>query len=459
MKRNIFIPALTELQREELHTVRNADNYNFYGLLDVDRLVEAPEIDFDKLLREMRDELSASGGSVDAIIAHWDFPTSVLVPILCKELDIPTPSVESVLKCEHKYWSRKEQERSVPEMVPKFISFDPFSDDPLEQIELEFPFWIKPVKSFSSQLGFKIRDAEAFRAAMEEMRAEIGHMAKPFEQALAHADVPDEIRRANSYTCVAEEIMTGEQVAAEGSVFKGKVNVHGILDMGKDEQERTIDRLIYPSALPEHVQQQMIDCCERFLAHIGFDNGCFNAEFMWSRKWDELCLIEFNTRISQSHAELFIDVDGVSNHEIAIEVALGVQPDIPYRKGNNQVAGKFIIPLFEEDAIVTKTPTQAQVNDLKSRFPGLQVLIDVKPGMRLSELPNQDAYSWHIGTLYLGAANREELYERYRTCLDVLQFEYSPIEEETNEFAPLDDAGQRTSVTQPAHTQAAQSQR
>lgn len=453
MKLNIFIPALTELQREELQTVRQADDYNFHGLLDVERLVEAPEIDFDNLLREMRDELNGFDGSVDAIIAHWDFPTSLLVPVLCREFGIPSPSVESVLKCEHKYWSRKEQERSVPELVPAFCSFDPFSDDPLEQIDFEFPFWIKPVKSFSSQLGFKIRDAEAFRAAMEEMRAEIGHMAAPFEQALAHADVPEEIRHANSYTCVAEEIMTGEQVAAEGSVFQGKVNVHGILDMGKDEQGRTIDRLIYPSAFPDHVQQQMIDCCERFLAHIGFDNGCFNAEFMWSRQWDELCLIEFNTRISQSHAELFIDVDGVSNHEIAIDVALGVRPDIPHREGPNQVAGKFVIPLFEEDAIVMKTPTQAQINDLKSRFPGLQVLIDVKPGMRLSELPNQDAYSWHIGTLFLGAASADELYERYRTCLDVLEFEYSPIEEETNEFAPLDESRQRTGSVRAAESQ------
>lgn len=428
MKRNIFFPALTDLHREELQTVKLVTDYNFHGLLDTWRLIDAPDLDFDELLGELRKELEAFDGSIDAIIAHWDFPTSVLVPILCRELGLPSPSVESVLKCEHKYWSRLEQQRSVPDMVPKFCSFDPFRDDALAQIDLEFPFWIKPVKSFSSQLGFRIGNVEEFREAMDIVRAEISHMGRPFEQALAHADLPEAIRRTNSYTCLAEAILSGDQCAAEGSVFNGEVQVHGILDMGKDEQGRTIDRLEYPSTLPQSVQDQMIECSKRFLAHIGFDNGCFNAEFMWNRDRNKLCLIEFNTRISQSHAEMFIDVDGMSNHEVAIDVALGMRPEMPYRKGNSRVAGKFIITLFEEDALVTKVPTQAQIDDLKSRFPGLDVLIDVKPGMQLSELTNQDSYSWHVGTLFLGAASREELLERYRTCLDVLEFEYVPLD-------------------------------
>lgn len=435
MKRNIFFPALTELQRQELQTVMRANDCNFHGVLDTWRLVDAPDLDFDELLAEVRDHLKAFDGSVDAIIAHWDFPTSALVPILCKEFGLPSPSLESVLKCEHKYWSRLEQKRAVPEMVPRFCSFDPFSDDPLDHIDLAFPFWIKPVKSFSSQLGFRINDAEDFREAIETVRAEIAHMARPFEQALAHARLPDEIRRANSYTCVAEEIMHGEQYAPEGSVFNGQVHVHGILDMGKDEQERTIDRLYYPTTLPRHMQARMIDACERFLKQIDFDNGCFNAEFMWDRERDKLWLIEVNTRISQSHSELFIDVDGMSNHAVAIDVALGEKPQIPRGKGRHRVAGKFILSKFE-DAVVTRVPAQAEIERLQQRFPGLDVLIDVRPGMRLEDLPNQDSYSYHVATLYLGASNRQELLAHYQACVDALKFEYAPIDAAENDFAP-----------------------
>lgn len=453
MNRNIFFPALTALQRQELQTVRHAAEYNFHSLLDMDEVVEAPEIDFDKLLEKMRRELRAFDGSIDAIVAHWDFPTSVLVPILCKEFGIQSPSLESVLKCEHKYWSRLEQQRSVPDLVPAFCSFDPFSADPLAQINLEFPFWIKPVKSFSSQLGFKIRNAEEFREAMDIMRDEIAHMARPFEEALAHADVPEEVRKANSYTCVAEEIMSGVQVAPEGSVFNGEVNVHGILDMGKDEEGCTIDRLEYPSALPSSVQERMVKCCKSFLAHIGFDNGCFNAEFMWNQEQDKLCLIEFNSRISQSHSEMFIDVDGMSNHEVAIDVALGIRPEMPYRQGKCNVAAKFVITHDGEDALVTKVPTQAQIDALKARFPTLEVLIDVEPGMRLSELPNQDAYSYHVGTLYIGAPDREALLARYHECLEGLEFEYAPLDDDDNEYTPLAGNRQRAASTMPSGPQ------
>ena len=427
MNRNVFVPALTETQRQELQTVKHAADCNFHGLLDTDRLVDAPDLDFDELLAGIRKQLKAFDGSVDAIIAHWDFPTSVLVPILCKEFGIPTPSLESVFKCEHKYWSRLEQEQSIPEMIPAFCSFDPFSDDPLSQINLEFPFWIKPVKSFSSQLGFRIENAEEFHEAMEIVRAEIPHMGKPFEQALMHADVPEHIRRATSYTCLAEEIMSGVQAAPEGSVFNGEVQVHGILDMGKDEEGRTIDRLYYPSTFPRDVQERMVKACKRFLGHIGFDNGCFNAEFMWDRERDKLWLIEFNTRISQSHSEMFIAVDGMSNHEVAIDVALGDRPAMPHREGSSNIAAKFILSRFEEDALVTRVPSRAEIDVLKARFPGLVVLVDVKPGMRLGELPNQDSYSWHVATLYLGASNREELDARYRECVESLQFEYVPV--------------------------------
>ncbi|MFD2435591.1 hypothetical protein [Modicisalibacter luteus] len=128
MKRNVFIPALEELQRIELETLRNADDLSIHGLLDIPTLVEPTNLSFNKVLiqaRQQLNELKQFTGSVDAIIAHWDFPTSVLVPILCREFGIPAPPLESVLKCEHKYWSRLEQQKVIPEMVPAFAPSTP----------------------------------------------------------------------------------------------------------------------------------------------------------------------------------------------------------------------------------------------------------------------------------------------------------------------------------------------
>lgn len=36
---------------------------------------------------------------------------------------------------------------------------------------LEFPFWVKPVESYSSQLGFKVSEPEEFAEALDGLRA------------------------------------------------------------------------------------------------------------------------------------------------------------------------------------------------------------------------------------------------------------------------------------------------
>ena len=66
-----------------------------------------------------------------------------------------------MLKCEHKYWSRPEQSRS----IPRFNAFDPFDEDPFSSIDIDFPFWIKPVKAFSSQPAFRVDDPDELSAA------------------------------------------------------------------------------------------------------------------------------------------------------------------------------------------------------------------------------------------------------------------------------------------------------
>ena len=430
MKRNVFIPALEEQQRIELETLRNADEFSFHGLLDIETLVEPESLAFNRLLEQARldlQELKQFTGSIDAIVAHWDFPTSVLVPILCKEQNIPSPSLESILKCEHKYWSRLEQQKVVPELVPRFCSVDPFAENPLDQVTLDYPFWLKPVKAFSSQLGFKIENEVQFNAAIEETREVIHHFGDPFNEALEHIDLPEEIRKANGNTCIAEEIISGTQGAPEGTVFRGEFNVHGIFDQPKDEDAMLYDRLEYPSSMPEGIQRQMIDASRQFLEHIGFDNGCFNAEFMWDEEKDKLWLVEVNTRISQSHSEMFIMVDGMSNHEVAIAIALGQRPSMTNRQGQFPVAAKCLIPHKREDAIVKRIPNQQELEKLRERFPGTKVKLDVEPGTRLSELPNQDSFSYHIGTIYLGADSHEQLRERYNACLEALHFEFDPV--------------------------------
>ena len=427
MSKNIFVPGLTDLQRGELGTVEVPEGFTLHGLLDYESLVSADSFDFDALLERADKELDSFEGSVDAIIAHWDFPTSVLVPVLAAERGLPSPSLESVIRSEHKLWSRILQREVVPECVPTFDAFDPFDPEALDKIDVPFPFWVKPIKAHSSQLGFEVSNAEEFASATARIREEIGRIASPFDQALAHVDVPAEARAAGARTCLAEQIVTGTQAAPEGSIFQGEFGVHGVFDMRKDEAGHSFDHLDYPArTVPPEVQQQMIDVTERYLRHTGYDNGCFNSEFMWDAETGKLWLIEVNTRISQSHSDLFAKVDGASNHAVAIDVALGRRPRMPHRQGEFAVAAQCMVPRYD-DGIVTRVPSESEIAALQARFPGTVVRIDVRPGTRLSDLPNQDAYRYKLATLYLGASGHDELEQRYRDCLEALPFEFEEV--------------------------------
>ena len=430
-KKNIFVLGLTDVQRRELETVRQAEQYAFHGVLDYDTLVNTTDLDFAQLMRDARAELDAFDGSIDAIIAHWDFPVSVMSTMLAAEHDLPAPSLTSLLKSEHKGWSRLEQKKSVPECVPGFAVFDPFEDDALAGIDLEFPFWVKPVKAHSSALGFKVEDEAGFNEALVEIREHIGEIGDAFNEVLQQVELPPELAGAGGNSCLAEQFVEGIQAAPEGTMFRGEYRVHGVFDMHKDEAGTSFSRLDYPaSTVPEHVQQRMIDLTERYLRQVGYDNGCFNSEFMWDEANDQLWLIEINTRISQSHSDLFAKVDGSSNHEVAIDIALGEPPRMPHREGDFAVASQAMI-FHDEDAIVTRIPTAEDKAEIERRFPGTVLTLMVGEGDRLSELPGQDSYRFVLGKLYLGANSTEQMLENYAAITAELPFEFAP--------APTDD--------------------
>ncbi|GGC55354.1 ATP-grasp domain-containing protein [Hoyosella rhizosphaerae] len=434
MSFNVFVPGITEAQLGMLDESAESCDVVFHPLLSFDRLVVAEEINMRQLLHDAREQLSAFDGRIDAIIPHWDFPTSVLVPILAADLGLRAPTLDSVLRCEHKYWSRVEQRDCIPQVVPAFDLVDPFDDLAEQKISLAYPFWLKPVKSHSSTLGFRINDAESFKEALALVRDKIGDIADAFDEVLDTVDFPSHIRRASSTMCVAEELLVGHEFALEGYATQGEVVIYGVLDIDLDEQTHSLTSLIYPASnTPARVEEEAVDATRQFLSHIGFSDGCFNAEFIWDREHDRLRLIEVNTRISQAHTDLFLKVDGAPNHLTALNVALGRQPNFPFRKGDFSVAGMYYLTTTKE-GVVRTVPSQADIDSLRKEFPQTRVNLAVKPGDVLCEMAHQDQYRYRLADLWIGAQSVEQLQEVYEKCVTHLRCEIDdPSEqEETN---------------------------
>lgn len=359
---------------------------------------------------------------MDAICGYMDFPVSTMLPLICREFGTRSPTLEGLLKCEHKYWSRVEQKRVVAEHIPDFTAFDPFADDPLSHVDLPFPFWVKPIKASGSFLGFRIESREDFETALGEIRKSIELVSDPFAYVLEQVEVPPEVAHVEAHYCMAEGIIGGRQCTLEGYVLDGRVEATGIVDSIRYENNVSFFRYEYPSTLPFKIQERMVRLTERLVPALGFDSSAFNIEYFWDRQNDKVWLLEINTRVSQSHSDIFEKVDGASNQAITVDVALGRDPEFPYQKGEFLRAAKFFWRVFE-DGVVRRVPSEAEIEQVSREMPGTIVKPQVTPGMRLCELLEQDSYSYAICYLYIGGEDQKELLDKYLRCQEILTFE------------------------------------
>jgi hypothetical protein len=432
MTRNVFVVGLTDFFRDKLTRLRGMEDVAFHGLIDPAKLLDTEEFDIPALLAEAEAALSAFDGPIDAVVGTMDFPVSTMLPILCRRFGTRTTTLESLLRCEHKYWSRRVQADAIPDHVPRFTAFDPFDRDALQRIGqagLAFPFFVKPIKSSGSRLGFRIDNPEDFADAVRKLQADIGTISAPFDHVLAQADLPDEIRAVDGRYCMAEQIIGGRQCTVEGYVYEGEVVPYGIVDSIRYPQVLSFFYYLYPSTLPERVQETMRDLTRRVMAATGYDNAAFNIEFFWDEVQDRIWILEINTRISQSHCDLFEKVDGVSHQQVTVDLGLGRRPDMPARAGAYRVAGKFFYRVFFKDATVTRAPDADEVAAAEAKVPGAVVAPQIAAGLRLSDLPEQDSYSYALAYVWLGASNLSTLLWNYEQVLKRLSFEFDAIDE------------------------------
>lgn len=427
-KRRVFVVGADLFSMEMLRTTGLEREIEFLPLLDIEE-VRPPDHsspDFLGLANEAERRLRADGGPVDAVVGWWDFPTTGLVPVLQRRLGLWGPDLISVATLEHKYWSRIAQTEVVPDLVPRFAAVDPFSPD-AERLDFPFPFWIKPVKSHSSHLGFLIRDRGELRRALEVIRNGIARFGEPFDQFLSLVDVPDAVRGVTGHNCLVEEIISdGRQCTLEGFSYRGEVVIYGIVDSIRSGTHRSsFSRYEYPSTLPKSVQERMVQATRRLVQHADYRNSAFNVEFFWNDANDELWLLEVNTRISKSHCPLFWMVDGASHQKVLVELALGRCPTLPHRKGAQGVAAKFMIRSYE-DGVVERMPHPDEVARLQELMPQARFKAHVEESSRLAHLPYQDSYSFELGELYLGAPDRDELLRYYEDARGLLPIRYRP---------------------------------
>lgn len=428
MKKNIFVLALDEFTNKLFGTIHNADKYQYHALLPPEKIIHAPNYAMSDLLDEARLKLAHFRGSVDAIVSFWDFPATLMLPILRQSAGLPTTSIESILRCEHKYWSRLVQREVAQEIIPRVVPFNPFDEEPLNQVNLSFPFWVKPVKAHSSILGFRIESSDDFYAVIPKIREGIGRFSEPFNEIFQKADTPSKVAPINGNYCIAEEIVSAKnQCTLEGYVFDGKTTIYGVVDSLREENPSSFSRYHYPSRLPKDVLEQMKDVTVRVMQRTKLNNEPFNIEFFHNPETGRISLLEINPRISKSHCPLFYFVEGASHQEVMVDLGLGCKPEYPQGKGRYSMATKFMVRRYSGDAIVRRVPSRDEIEALQKDVDGVLVVVWVKEGDRLSNVTDTDSYSFEYANIFIGGESEEELVGKYQQCMKRLPFEFESL--------------------------------
>lgn len=426
--KNLFVVGMSDGERELLEALPHAKEVNFHGVLTMDEIRPEGVIPVDELIEKAIEQLESFDGTVDGIVANWDFPVNAMIPILRERFGLRTISLEAVLKCEHKLWSRMAQKEVVPRSVPGFEGIDPFDEDATSKISLAYPFWIKPVIAYCSHLGFYVDDDESLEHALVLIRENIARLAEPATRILERVELPPELSGTDGSLCIAESIIGGHQCTVEGYIYDGSAEVYGIVDSLRERNLSSFASYRYPSTLPTKVQRRIIrNACE-VVEDIGLDNYCFNIEYFWDERTNRIWLLEINTRLSESHVNLFYKVDGASNQAAMVDLAMGREPKMPQREGEHNVAGKFFVRRFS-DALVTRVPAEEELEQIARDMPGTIVQVRAEEGRRLSELPDQDSYSYELATVIIGGESQNELEHRYRRVQERLMFEFEDIED------------------------------
>jgi hypothetical protein len=415
----IAVLGADEANLEILRRMPGHERQTFVPVL-TDSEMQEGEVSIPDLLDRAVHTLDGRAAPVDAVIGFWDFPISTLVPLLAARYGLHGASLEAVVKCEHKYWSRLEQQRVIEE-YPRIGLVD--LDDPRLPDGLRYPVWLKPVKSYSSELAFHVADDRQFADAVAEIREGIGRLGRPFEWVLDQLDLPPEIAEVGGQACLVEEAMTGARAATEGYVHDGEVVVYGVLDSITYPERSSFLRHQYPSQLPEPVQKRLVEVSERVIEGVGLDWTTFSVEFFCDPESGDVCLLEINPRHSQSHAQLFADVDGIANHHAMVQLALGRDPELPRGKGPYEISAKWYHRRFS-DGVLRRGPSPEEVARIEREIPGVRVTPVPREGQRLSELLGQDSYSFELTDVIVGARDEAELVAEYERAVGALTYEF-----------------------------------
>ncbi len=359
---------------------------------------------------------AAQANPVHAIVSLGDLPVRTAARA-CRALGLLSHPPEAADICRDKYLSRACL-REAGLNVPAFVRF-PLAADPgaiLEQgLAVGFPCVLKPTALSASRGVIRADNPAEFLAAFERIRA---LLLSPEVQVM---------RDAANHFIQAEAYVEGREVAVEGLVDRGRLQVLAIFDKPDPLEGPFFEETIYvtPSRLESEAQAAIIEALSRAATALGLYHGPLHAELRLNARGAWTMEVAARSIGGLCSRALRFDSPGLSHdrgpgpdrvashEEVLIHLALGA--DVRDVRRERASAGVMMIPI----------PGPGIYEDVEgmeeaARTPGVEgIIITARPTQRLVYLPEGSSY---LGFIFARGESPQLVEESLRRAHQKLHF-------------------------------------
>ncbi len=302
-----------------------------------------------------------------AVISNHEQFGALAAAMLAERMGWPGTPVNAVLACQHKLHARRVLQQVCPDANLPFAALEAAYGEAAPH-GLTFPQFVKPVKAAFSVLASTLRNWQELQSHTRFGPWElwvIRRLVEPFEKVVRQR-LPE---AGTAHRMLLEQPIKAAQYNMDGYAFKGLVHEIGIVQAVMYPGTEAFMRFDYPCALPPGVHAQALDVAQRFFAAIGFTHGMFNMEFFHDATSGKLTVIEFNPRMAPQFSDLYLRVDGIDLHHMALELAWGRDPGrLPRAQPVAGAASSFVYRIFDPSTVVNM-PRQRQRDAFATAFP------------------------------------------------------------------------------------------
>ncbi len=361
---------------------------------------------------------------LDGIVSNNEQFGALAASLLAEQLRLPGLSPVAVITAQHKFHARERLKPLAPDLQPEYCAFR-YSAKSSAEIPLRFPFFVKPVKATFSVLARRVDSFAELRHHLDFMPWEtflIKRLVRPFNEAMkARTDFA-----IDAHHLIAESVLEGQQVSVEGFVLDGQVRILGIIDAVFYPGTQAFRRWNYPSRLSQQTQARVHAAVELLVSGLDYNHGFFNVELVVDEAANGIKLLEVNPRMASQFSDLYRKVDGLSLHEIQLELSCGEAPRIAAREGRHRCATSFVFRKFDGTSCSNR-PTPAKVAWLEAFDPDAHLMTYIKRGGALArEMKWLGSHRYAV--LNLGGANEAELVDKCNAIERHFEFETAPAD-------------------------------